>query len=69
MTDYGHTEKAEIYGEILDRCHPDYRRAEVIWMAKNLQRETVLKAVERFAKHNPTEGPALMEFAETMVSR
>jgi len=62
------TPAAEIYADSLRRIRTEFRRSEVIWMSKNLDRDTTLKAVERYAKGGAKDGNELMEFAKVMTS-
>lgn len=63
---YGFTGKSEIYAEMLAKTPPEFRRQQIIWMSKNLYRETVLKACESYAKTGAKDGAELMKFAEVM---
>lgn len=66
--DYGFTEKPAIYAEMLAMARSEFRRQQVIWMVKNLYRETVLKACELYAETGAKDGADLMKFAEVMTT-
>ena len=67
MPPYTATEKTALYAEILGDTLPEFRRQQVIWMAANLLRETVIKAVQRYAGTGAKDGKDLLDFAQVMV--